>query len=121
MKKTIQQISEDFSKHRFEDTFPHFSDTIQWHLIGDKVLIGKDDIVETCRQSAQYLSGVTTRFKKFKTIIDDNCVVIDSLADYIDESGNITTVSSCDIYEFTEGQLSEITSYCIEIKNHKNH
>jgi hypothetical protein len=117
---TNQQISEDFSKHHFEITFPHFSDTIQWHLIGDKVLIGKDDIMEMCRQSAQYLSGVTTRFKKFKTIISDNCVVVDSLADYIDESGDITTISSCDIYEFIGGQLSEITSYCIELKNAEN-
>ena len=115
MKKTIQQISEDFSKHHFDNTFPYFSDTIEWHLIGDKVLIGKENIMETCRQSAQYLSSVTTKFKKFKTIISDNCVVIDSLADYIDENSDVTRISSCDIYEFIDGKLSKITSYCIEL------
>jgi hypothetical protein len=115
MKKTIQQISEDFSRHHFEQTYPFLSNTVEWHLIGDKVLVGKDSIMEACNQSAQYLKGVKTQFKKFKTVKSDKSVVIDSLADYIDENNAITTVASCDIYEFVGGQLAQITSYCIEI------
>jgi hypothetical protein len=115
MKKSIKKISEDFSRHHFEQTYPYLSDTIQWHLIGDKVLVGKESIMETCNQSAQYLKSVKTQFKKFKTVKSDNCVVIDSLADYIDDNDAVTAVASCDIYEFVGGQLVQITSYCIEI------
>jgi hypothetical protein len=115
MKKTIKQISEDFSRHHFEQTYPFLSDSIEWHLIGDKVLVGKDSIMETCNQSAQYLKGVKTQFKKFNIVKNDKSVVIDSLADYIDENNAITTVASCDIYAFVGAQLTQITSYCIEI------
>jgi hypothetical protein len=115
MKKTIKQMSEDFSRHHFEQTYPFILETVEWHLIGDKVLVGKNHIMEACNQSAQYLKGVRTHFKKFKTIKSNNCVVIDSLADYVDENDAVTTVASCDIYEFIGEQLAKITSYCIEI------
>jgi hypothetical protein len=114
---TIKQIAEAFSRHAFESTYPYLSDTIQWHLIGDKVLKGKQDIMATCAQSTEYLASVTTQFSKFKVVVEENCVVIDSEAAYIDEKQEKTVVASCDIYEFMGGQISNINSYCIEIKN----
>jgi hypothetical protein len=113
---TIKQIAEAFSRHAFESTYAFLSDTIQWHLVGDKVLKGKQDIMATCAQSAEHLASVTTQFSKFKVVVGENCVVIDSEAAYMDEKQEKTVVASCDIYEFVGGQLSNITSYCLEIK-----
>ncbi len=116
MSLTIKKIAEEFSRHNFENTYPYLLDNIQWNLIGEKQLEGKETIINTCEQSAKYLTGVTTKFIKFKTVLSDKCVVIDSLAEYIDKENNKSTIiSSCDIYEFKDDKLSEITSYCIEL------
>ena len=117
METNLLKIAENFSRHIFEETYPSFSDNIEWHLIGDKTLISKKDIIETCNQSAQYLINVTTNFIYFKIIADHNTVVIDSLADYIDNEQKSSRIASCDIYHFSDNKLVKIKSYVFEIKN----
>ena len=58
--------------------------------------------------------GVTTDFLKFRTVVTDDCVVIDSLAEYTDKEEKTSRVASCDIYDFTNGKVSEISSYTVE-------
>ena len=41
--------------------------------------------------------------------------MIDSLAAYTAPDEPATTVASCDLYEFREGRLVELTSYNIEL------
>lgn len=90
-------------------------DTIQWHLIGNERLAGKEVVVNACRQSADYLAGVTTNFSKFTVIVEADSVVIDSRADYVDVQQNWTKITSCDIYTFVDGKLSDIISYSIDV------
>ena len=112
---TISQIAEAFSRHEFEQTYSYWLDTIRWNLIGDEQLNGKEQVLQSCRQSADYLASVTTRFRQFAVIADDTRVVIDSVADYVDAEHNKTTVASCDIYGFVGGKLVSITSYSVEL------
>jgi hypothetical protein len=116
MELTIQQIAEAFSSHNSAATFPYLSEIITWNMVGNKMIEGKQNVIDTCHQSAEYLATVVTKFTKFKVVASDNCVVIDSVADYMDEQQEVSTVSSCDIYAFKNGLISEITSYCIELK-----
>jgi hypothetical protein len=113
---TIQQIAEAFSGHNSTATFPYLSETVTWNMVGDKTLEGKQNVMDTCHQSAEYLATVATKFSKFKVVVSDNCIVIDSVADYVDNQQEVSTISSCDIYAFKNGLISEITSYCIELK-----
>lgn len=115
MNLTQTQIAEAFSNHEFERTYPYFLDTIQWHLIGNERLDGKEAVVNACQQSADYLAGVTTRFSKFTVIVGTDCVVIDSTADYVDAQQKETKIASCDLYTFVDGKLSDITSYSIAV------
>ena len=112
---TIEQIAEAFSRHAFATTYPHIAEDVVWDNVGGPQTTGKVDLIETCDQSAAYLAGVTTRFDRFRTIVGEDTVVIDSLADYIDGDGETTTVASCDLYDFTDGMLSRITSYTMEL------
>jgi hypothetical protein len=115
LKLTIRQIAEAFSSHQFDLTYPYISDTIQWHLVGNKKLDGKEEVVSACRESAHYLADVKTDFIKFDIVADNNKVAVNSVAEYIDQEQHSTRVASCDIYRFVEEQLVEITSYCIEL------
>ena len=115
MDRTIEQIAEAFSSHRFSETYPYLSDSVRWNLVGAEQVVGREEVVSWCQQSGEELAGVTTTFNRFKTVIGNNCVVIDSEAEYVDQTNQTSIVASCDIYDFSNGQLREITSYTIEL------
>ena len=115
MELTNEQIAEAFSHHDFEAAYPYLTDDIRWNLVGERRVEGKEKVIAVCRESAAYLTGVTTDFGKFRSVITDDCVVIDSVAEYTDKEEKPSYVASCDIYDFTNGKVSEITSYTVEV------
>lgn len=118
MSLTLKQIAEAFSRHEFELIYAYLSDSVKWDNVGGEEIHGKVNVIHNCEQSSKYLTTVTTTFSKFKIIVAENCVVIDSIADYTDAESNVSTIASCDIYQFAEGKVSEITSYTVEIDKH---
>jgi hypothetical protein len=119
MELTIKQIAEAFSNHNFEITYPFLSDKIQWIMVGGELILDKERVIETCEQSSSYLRTVTTSFSKFLVLDNGDYVTIDSVSEYMDQDKNVSKVASCDIYKFVQGQLIEITSYCIELDKQK--
>ncbi|MBD1997741.1 hypothetical protein H6G00_14075 [Leptolyngbya sp. FACHB-541] len=115
MELTSKQIAEAFSSHKFELTYPYWSDHIRRNNVGGQQFDGRDNVIQSCEKSATHLATVKTKFSKFRTILSENCVVIDSLAEYGSTGNELSTVASCDIYHFAEGKVSEITSYNIEL------
>ena len=115
MSPPISEIAEAFSRHEFDRTFPHMDDDIEWAQIGEGHVRGKADVVTTCERSSEYLAGVRTTFSRFKIVAAENCVVIDSRAEYVDAQGESSQVASCDIYDFIDGSLAAITTYAVEI------
>jgi hypothetical protein len=109
-----EQIAEAFSRHRFAETYPFLSDGVRWDIVGGPQLAGRDAVIETCTRSADDLTGVTTTFSRFRTVVGAGSVVVDSEASYADAAG-CTRVASCDIYDFAGGQLTAITSYTLEL------
>ena len=109
------EIARAISSHRFEEAFPYLADDVSWTIVGAEPIAGKAAVIATCEESAAYLSGVTTEFRRFRTVVGENAVVIDSLADYVGPDGEKSTVASCDIYDFVDGRLTSIVSYNIEV------
>jgi len=117
MDSTIEQIAEAFSRHRFSETYAYLSDSIRWNLVGAEPVVGKDEVVNTCQKSSDELANVAVTFRRFRSVADEDCVVVDSEAEYVDEANQVSVVASCDLYDFSNGQLSQITSYTIELEN----
>lgn len=115
MNASSKQIAEAFSSHQFELARPYLADAIRWNLVGNKTLEGKASVDNACEESASYLATIQVVFTKVKVIVGDGCVVVDTLADYTDQQHEVTTVSSCDIYEFADGMVTAITSYSVEL------
>jgi len=116
MTSSIEEIAAAISGHHFEDAFPHLADEVTWTMVGGATLVGREAVIEACQESASYLSGVTTRFRRSRSIAAGDTVVIDSEADYTEAGGDRTTVASCDIYDFTDGMLTAIISYNVELE-----
>jgi hypothetical protein len=115
MSPTITETAEAFSRHQFDETYPLILDEAQWTLVGGEPIRGKSDILKACEEAASGLRDVKTTFTRFKVMTTDDCVVIDSQAEYVGDDGESSHVASCDIYEFTDGNIAVITSYNVEL------
>lgn len=111
MDRTIEQTAEAFCRHRFAEAYPYLLDDVRWTLVGDREVSGREDVIRTCEESAGYLAGVTTTFRKFRVVVGEDCVVVDSEAEYAGGDEQPSVVASCDIFDFSDGRLSGITSY----------
>ncbi|MDZ4711810.1 MAG: nuclear transport factor 2 family protein [bacterium] len=113
MDTSLKNIAELFSGGKFEQTYPFLADDIQWNIIGEDMLTGKQSVVEFCDRTALYFSEVTNIFSTYNVIVDGDRVAINGKAEFTNKEGKTTVVSSCDVYVFDDGKVKEITSYCI--------
>ncbi len=124
-------VAEAFCSHRFSEAYPHLADGVRWVMVGGATLTGKPDVIAACERTLEELASVTTRFRRLR-VIDSfgsaviesvgsavvesaGSVVVDSIAEYHEPGGVLSVVASCDILDFTDGWISEITSYTVEL------
>lgn len=112
---TIQQVAEAFSTHHYSEVYPFLHPEVSWTLVGAARLEGRDQVIQGCEGALQQLSRSTTQFLRFKAIVSADAVAVDAIARYVDQKWQSSFVSSCDIYEFVQGTLTNITSYTQEI------
>jgi ketosteroid isomerase-like protein len=115
MSTSLRQIAEAFSSHRFTETFPHLAPDVRWVSVGGSTVEGRDAVVDACTSAATELADVTTDFTRFLTVVGTEAVTVDAVGRYVDPDGQVSVVSSCDVYEFTDGVLATITSYAVEL------
>ncbi|WP_188744181.1 nuclear transport factor 2 family protein [Agromyces bauzanensis] len=111
----IEKIARAFSSHRFDQAVPHLTDDVVWTRVGEKPLIGRKAVKKACERTAADLAGVTTEFQRFRTVVGDESVAVESLARYTGADGDVSIVASCDVYDFDEERVTEIVSYLVEL------
>ena len=107
-------VGRAFSEHRFDEALPHLAKDVRWTVVGYMVLEGADAVRQTCRETLESLEGTTTTYDRCVMAVDERVVAVDTLARYSGPNG-VTSVASCDIYEFTGEEITAITSYAVEI------
>ena len=125
MELTTEKIARAFSSHRFELALPHLADDVVWTLVGGDPLIGRKAVKKACERTTSGaaspgrtpadLADVTTEFQRFRTVVGEDSVVVDSLARYTEAGGDVSIVASCDVYDFDDGRITEIVSYTVEL------
>lgn len=111
---THQQIAEAFSLGKFHVVFTYLAETVEWVVVGERHLKGKESVKAYCKQVASYFNSVTTDFNVTNVISDKYKIAVTGSANFIREGKIINKISSCDVYEFNpNSQLTHITSYCI--------
>ena len=111
----IEKIARAFSSHRFDQALTHLADDVVWTRVGDKPLIGRKAVKKACERTATELNGVTTEFQRFRTVVGEDSVVVESLGRYTGPGGDVSIVASCDVYDFVEERITEIVSYTVEL------
>ncbi|WP_433043119.1 nuclear transport factor 2 family protein [Dactylosporangium sp. CS-033363] len=110
-------VAEAFSGHRFADAYPFLSPDVTWNILGGNTLRGRDAVIAACEATLAGLTGTTTEYARFVAVGDGTRAAVDSVARYTAPDGDTAVVASCDIYEFSDGALTTITSYYGELPN----
>lgn len=108
-----EQIARDFSKGEFERTFQYLADDVQWTVAGEMTLKGREEVVSHCLKTAVYFASVTTDFRIISVISSNGRVAVEGTAEFIKDGKKTAFVHACDVYEFREGRLMNIRSYCV--------
>lgn len=111
---TITKIAEDFSGHRFTETYAYLARDVRWESVGGPIIEGRDAVISACNSTLAELADTTTEFTRFRTVAGTDAVVVDVIARYSTD-GSVAVVASCDIYQFNGGMVQTITSYTVEL------
>lgn len=117
----IYQIVESFSSHRFAVTYPHMADGIKWNIVGREELVGREAVMARCAESTKFLETVSTTSTKLEIHRAETWVVVEGAAHFQDRENQTSSVASCDVHQFSEERLVEITSYVIELNKPQSH
>ena len=110
-----EELAGAISGHRFDEAIPYLSEAVEWDLVGEAVLAGRNAVIDALRKTAAGLAGVRTDFTRFAVVAQADAAVVDSVAEYTDAEGGRTVVGSCDVYAFADGLITGIRSYNVEI------
>jgi len=112
---TPRQIAEAFSGHCFHDAYAALAPDVRWTSVGQGVITGRQGVVDACEATLAELSTGSAEFLRFVVIAEGDAVAVDAVGRYVDADGEVSLVSSCDIYAFRAGVLTSITSYTVEL------
>jgi uncharacterized protein len=112
MKKLSSQflikISEEFAKGNLEFSGAYLAEDIKWNIIGEKPIIGKDQVLEVSKMLQLESYPVIT----IKNIVaEGHCVVLESTGEAKTKKGKPYNQTYCDVFKFNEEKLIEITTY----------
>lgn len=111
---TYEEIARAFSGHRFDVALDSIAPEAVWDLVGEDRVEGREAIAEVCRRSTEATSDVETTWVRFVSVAAGDLVAVDAVGRYTGPD-DVSTVSSCDIYEFEDGLIVKITSYAVEL------
>ena len=112
---TPRETAEAFSGHRFRDAYAALSPDIRWTQVGQRVVTGRQTMVDACEATLAELATTAVEFTRLVVVADGSVAAVDAVSRYVDADGAVSVVSSCDVYEFTGGLLTTITSYTVEL------
>jgi hypothetical protein len=115
MRLDIDQIAEAFCSYRFAETYPYLAEEIKWNMVGGEELMGREAVIARCAGSAKFLETVSATITKLKINRGETFVVVEGAAQFRDQEKQTSSAASCDVFQFSDGRLVEITSYVVEL------
>ncbi len=112
---TTRETAEAFAGHRFREAYPALAPNVVWTPVGQGTLTGRQAVVDACESTLAELAGTAVEFSRFVVVADSDAAAVDVVARYTSADGAVSVVSSCDVYLFRDGLVSEITSYAVEL------
>ncbi len=117
MSLNIDQIAEAFCSYRFAETYPYMADEIKWNIVGKEELAGREAVIARCKAAAKFLETFSPTITKLKVNRAETFVVVEGAARFQGQENQTSSAASCDVFQFSEGRLVEITSYVVDLND----
>jgi len=113
---TLTDIATCFSTGQFSQIQDYFSEAITWEIVGERQLVGLDQVLKHCQTIEHYFTTVAHEFHIQAIHQTGHHVIVQGKAQFHDVK-QTSRISACDVYTFDNlNQLVQIQSYCISIQ-----
>ena len=112
MESINRSIARQFSQGDFAAAYLFFSNAVEWEIVGDQVLKGKESVIDFCTNMTSAMDGSVLANENY--IETENQIAIQGRCSYLNEAKQESLIQYCDIYVFENSKIKRITSYCID-------
>ena len=116
-KETIQQVIDAFDNNDVDSILDLVTDDVEWHMLGDQVISGKDKLREFFSKNAGMKLLSST---KDHIIIEGDRAAVDGHVQCAGKNGEMADMYYCDVYELEKGKVKKIVSYTINKRKTSN-
>lgn len=110
-KEVVEKVNAAFAEGSVEGFLTHCSEDIVWTMIGEEKRSGKKVI----RDWMSSMEGQEPpKFTVDNLLADGDLVVANGDMTMKDKDGKIEPYSYCDIYRFSDANITELTSYVVK-------
>jgi ketosteroid isomerase-like protein len=112
-REVIVEFNIAFDKANSEDIAKYVSDDFEWHLLGDSVVKGKENLLKFF---AEHPDMKIITVSKDYIIVDGDTASVAGEVECTDGSGQIYDMYYCDVYELADGLITKMISYTVNKK-----
>ena len=110
-KEIVKKVDVSFENNELEGFLEHCAEDIEWTMVGEKTTAGKDGVREWMNSmNGHEPPKITSR----NMLAEGDSVAAHGEMTMKNESGETVSYTYCDIYRFTDGKISELTSFVVK-------
>jgi len=110
-KEIVRKVNAVFAEGKFEGFLSFCDEDVEWTIVGDKVVKGREAIRQLMQSMAEE-SAEPPRFFDVDVVIgEDDFVVSHGDMTMKDKHGRTVPYSYCDIYRFRGEKIAELRSF----------
>lgn len=109
-KEILEKVNASFAEGSTEGFLSFCADDVQWTMIGDKTVKGKEAI----RQWMASMKMEPPKFTVANVIAEGDFVAAHGDMTMTDKDGKTVPYSYCDIYRFRDGKIVELSSFIVK-------
>jgi uncharacterized protein (TIGR02246 family) len=112
-REIVEKVNDAFTNNDNEAFLNFCADDVQWTIVGDQAVNGKDGIRDFMK-SMEGMAPPTFTVKKI--ISDDDSAVAYGGMTMKDGEGNEGSYEYCDVYRFRGDKIAELRSFVVKVK-----
>jgi uncharacterized protein len=113
-KEIVDKVNAAFAAGKFEDFLSFCADDVEWTIVGDRSVKGKEAVRQWMNSMAQEHPEPPQFTVADPVIAEGDFVVARGDMKMKDKDGKIAPYSYCDIYRFRGGKIAELRSFVVK-------
>lgn len=110
-KEIVKKLDASFTEGKFEDFFSLCTDDVEWNMVGDKTVKGKDSIREWLSSMGEM---EPPKINNRTLIAEGDSIAAHGEMTMKNKEGETSNYSYCDIYRFENEKIAQLISFMIK-------